>query len=121
MKVKEILEKYEALQELSEKELPFQTALCIADNVNAIKTAVEVAEKKLNEIAEKNADRDENGEKIFTDPSHFKLKEGNTYLKEREEVLESEVDVTLKKFSKTDFSDCSVKPRVMLALLDVIE
>ena len=51
MKVKEILKKYEALQELSEKELPFQTALCIADNVNAIKTAVEVAEKKLNEIA----------------------------------------------------------------------
>lgn len=121
MKVKEILEKYEALQDLSEKELPFRTALAVADNVNVIKTAVKVAEKKLNEIAEKNAERDDNGEKIFTDPSHFKLKEGNTYLEERNEVLESEVDVTLKKFSKDELAGCSVKPRVMLALLDVIE
>lgn len=121
MKVKEILEKYEALQDLSEKELPFQTALTVVDNVNALKTAVEVAEKKLNEIAEKNAERDDNGEKIFTDPSHFKLKEGNTYLEERNEVLGSEVDVTLKKFSKDELAGCSVKPRVMLALLDVIK
>lgn len=121
MKVKKILEKYEALMELSEKELPFQTALCIADNINTIKTAVEVARKKMSEIAEKNAERDENGEKIFADASHYKLKEGNTYLQEMDEVLESEVDVTLKKFSRTDFSDCSIKPKTMMALLDVIE
>ena len=121
MKVKEILEKYEALQELSEKELPFQTALCIVDNVNAIKTAVEVAEKKLNEIAEKNADRDENGEKIFADPSHFKLKAGNTYLEEKEALMENEVEVTLKKITKDSLANCMVKPRVMMVLHDEIE
>ena len=121
MKVKEVLEKYEALQELSEKELPFQTALAIVDNVNALKNPAEVAQKKLGELAEKHAERDENGEKIFTDPSHFKLKEGNTYLEEKDALMENEVEVTLKKIPKDALAGCMVKPRVMLVLLDVIE
>lgn len=121
MKVKEILEKYEALQELSEKELPFQTALSIVDNVNTLKSSVEVAQKKLNEIAEKNAERDGNGEKIFTDPSHFKLKEGNTYLEEKEALMENEVEITLKKIQKDALAGCMVKPRVMLALMNLLE
>lgn len=121
MKVKEILEKYEALGELSEKELDFQTALTIINNMSVLKNPVEVAEKKLNEIAEKNADRNENGEKIFTDPTHFQLKAGNTFFEEKAALHESEVDVELKKIPKTAISGCLVKPRTLQRLMDLLE
>lgn len=121
MKVKKILEKYEALQEFSGKELDFCVALIIADNISALKNAVEVAQKKENEIIEKNVARDENGEKIVYDQTRYKLKDGNTYSEDMNALMENEVEVTLKKIPKDVLSGCKVRPRDVAALMDLLD
>ena len=61
MKVSELLNTYEAFKELGKKELPFETALIIAENIETLRVPAAVAIKKQNETTEKYMDRDDKG------------------------------------------------------------
>lgn len=117
MKVTELFTTYEAFKALSEKELPFSAALTIAENMDILKTAYEVASKKRNAITTDAIEKDENNEPIKIGENQYKLREGNTLEKDMASLFNEEASIDeLKKIRKNDLEKISVKPDVLLAI-----
>lgn len=117
MKVSELLETYEAFEKLSEKELPFFEALTVAENMDILKTAYDVACKKRKSIVNESLEKDENGNPISVGENQYKLKAGNTLEKDMGSLLEEEVALKeLTKIAREKLADISIKPDVLLAI-----
>lgn len=117
MKVSELFSTYEAFKNLSDKELPFAEALTVAENMDILKTAYEVADKKRKSIMNDSLEKDENGDPISVGENQYKLKVGNTLEKDMGSLLEEEVTLKeLTKIAREKLTDISIKPDVLLAI-----
>lgn len=93
MKIKELMELSEALKDLGRKELAFDAALIIAENLNTIHVPVEVAEKKRRGIIQKYLLCDESGKPVKAFEGAYKLTDPNACSKELEELMENEIEI----------------------------
>lgn len=117
MKVSELFATYEAFKNLSDKELPFAEALTVAENMDILKTAYEVADKKRKSIVNDSLEKDENGNLISVGENRYKLRAGNTLEKDMGSLLEEEVALKeLTKIAREKLADISIKPDVLLAI-----
>lgn len=117
MKVSELLSVYDAFRALSEKELPFSAALTVAENMEGLKTAYDVAKKKENSILQSALVLDENGNPISVGENTYKIKPGTNPQAEITSLMEEEVEIPeLKKIAKKDIEGNTIKPNTILAL-----
>lgn len=117
MKVSELFSTYEAFKNLSDKELPFAEALTVAENMDVLKTAYDVADKKRKSIMNDSLEKDENGDPISVGENQYKLRAGNTLEKDMGSLLEEEVALEeLTKIAREKLADISIKPDVLLAI-----
>ena len=121
MKVSELINTYESFKTLGEKELPFEAALTVAENIETLRVPAEVALRKRNEITEKHLERDDKGNLIKVGDG-FKLKDSAAYTKEMLELEENEVEVSeIKKIPKSVLSDVNIAPVKLAPILKYIE
>lgn len=122
MKVSEILSTYEAFKELGEKELPFEAALNVAENLEILRIPAETAIKKRSETMSKYLMRDEKGNPIKVGEDAYKLTDSDAYMKDMTELSGKEVKVgELKAISKSVFDGMNIKPSKLAPILKYIE
>lgn len=121
MKVSELLNEYEAFKTLGEKELPFEAALTVAENIETLRVPAEVAIRKRNEITEKHLERDDKGSPIKVGDG-YKLKDSAAYTKEMLSLEENEVEIgEIKKIPKSVLSSLTIAPAKLAPILKYIE
>lgn len=115
---KKIMDIYNCFRELADKELDFDTSCTIADNIKNLSTANQIVEKKINELADKYAARDENHQMIPAENGGFRLAEETIleYQQKIAELFHSETDVTVKPIVKKSLSEIKVSPKLILIL-----
>lgn len=122
MKVSEVTNIYEAFKELGEKELPFEAALTIAENLETLRVPAETAIKKRSENMSKYLMRDEKGNPIKIGENVYKLTDSDAYMKDMTDLAEKEVKVgTLKLIPKTVFDGMNIKPSKLAPILKYIQ
>ena len=120
LKALDILNTYESLAKLADKELDLQTACTIAKNLRELAVAKEVIDKKrtelINKYAEKNADgtpvQEEDGIKITDVPS---------FMQHMNDLLAAETEVTLAFISKSALSEIKISPKDILSLTNLLK
>ena len=121
MKVSELFATYEAFKTLGEKELPFEAALTVAENIETLRVPAEVAIRKRNEIIEKYLERDDKGSPIRVGDG-FKLKDSAAYTKEMLELEENEVEIgEIKNIPKDILSGLTIAPVKLAPILKYIQ
>lgn len=121
MKVSELLNEYEAFKTLGEKELPFEAALTVAENIETLRVPAEVAIRKRNEITEKHLERDDKGSPIKVGDG-YKLKDSAVYTKEMLVLEENELEIgEIKKIPKSVLSGVNIAPVKLAPILKYIE
>lgn len=117
---KKIMEIYNCLNELVNKELDFHTSCMIADNIKKLSTPNEVVERKIHRLANEYADRDENGNFMAFENGSFKLKEETAleYHQKITELFNSETEIDIKPVSANALSDIKISPGLIIILKD---
>ena len=121
MRVSELLNEYESFKILGEKELPFDTALAVAENIEALRVPADVAIKQRNTITEKHLDRDDKGNPIKMGDG-YKLKDSAAYTKEMLALEENEVKIgEIKTIPKSVLSGLTIAPVKLAPILKYIQ
>lgn len=122
MKVSELLNEYEAFKTLGEKELPFEAALAVAENIETLRVPAEVAIKQRNAITEKYLDRDDKGNPIRVGEDAYKLKDSAAYAKEMKELDEKEAEISeIKTIPKSVLAGLTIAPVKLAPILKYIK
>ena len=117
MKVSEVIKLYEAFKDVSNKEVPFDTALIIAENMESLKIPYNVAKKKRDSIIQSALELDENGNPILVDTDTYKTKAGTNPQAEIDSLMDEEVSLSeLKKFPMADIKNITIKPSAIMTL-----
>lgn len=123
LKAGQILEIHEALEKLARLDLSLMTAIAIADNIDVVSNSYKIIMEKRQNILEKYAKKDEEGNyvKVADNPNAIELVDGQGYLKDLTEILESEIEVSLKEFSLEGEKNITITPADILALRPLIK
>ena len=123
LKAGQILEIHEALEKLARLDLSLMTAIAIADNIDVVSNSYKIIMEKRQNILEKYAKKDEEGNyvKVADNPNAIELVDGQGYLKDLTEILESEIEVSLKEFSLEGEKNITIAPADILALRPLIK
>lgn len=117
LRVGEVIKLYEAFKDVSDKEIPFDTALIIAENMEALKIPYNVAKKKRDSIIQSALELDENGNPILVGTDTYKTKPGMHPQEEIDSLMEEEVSLSdLKKFPLSDIKNITIKPSAITTL-----
>lgn len=90
---------------IGEKHLPIRLAHAIALNAEAIAPAIKIYDKKRQELLEKYAEKDANGEIIAKD-GHCNIIDQENWSRDFRELLESEAEITVTKISVDVLEKC---------------
>lgn len=112
-----------AVKELSEKEMPFKTALKMSKNLKILTEKMQDLATDEKELIEKYAEVGEDGQAIKPDGTFaIPPKCFDQYLKERKELMEFEVELTgLYTLAISEVESISIKPTVLSGLERIIE
>lgn len=128
MKVKDARKTLEALQGLMSKKLPIKMAFAVQKNEKKIREVVEFADKRQNDIVEKNAKKDDKGEMIPSeDGKGILIEDREAFITEMNELVETDMPVELDKVAMSDIERCdedrfeSLSPKELSALECMIE
>ena len=120
LKALDIINKFEALNKLADKETDLSTAIIIAKNLKELSTYKEIITQKRDIIiikyAERNDDvvvRDENGNVKITDVDGFN--------KDISEILDTNIEVNLLLLPKDKMMDMKISAKDILPLTDILD
>lgn len=105
MKTSKIVTIYNSLQKMQEKKLPVRLSLILYRNLQKIKSIAEKAEEERVALIREYAEKDDSGNPI-DDGGRFHIPDADSFMKEMDELLNTEVDVTFDKLSMKDIERC---------------
>lgn len=122
MKTNNILNIYNALGVLATIELDLNTACIIAKNIKELETFKSVIDSKINSIIAEYAERDEDGNFVYTNENKTAIKILNIqdFNKKTEELLSAEIDINLNRISKDSIKNIKISPKDILPLMDIL-
>lgn len=121
MKVQELMEISDAFKELENKELSFDAALVVAENLEAIRVPMSVANKQRDGLVEKYAERDKDGNWVRVGANSFKIADPEAYSKDLEALFENDVEIgEIKTIPKAALKGISIKPAKLRPILKYI-
>ncbi len=116
MKVSELFNVNQGLTELLDKELPTATSYKIQVNHQKVANELKVPQEMMNKLVQKYKLKDnEDGSIQIKDNSIEKFN------KESQELMEQEVDISLKPIKLSELQDISVKGRTLALLGELLE
>ena len=122
-KAGQILEMHDALEKISHLDLSLKTAIVVADNIDVVANSYKVINEKRQKAVEKYAKKDEEGNFVQAadNPNAIMIDNAQEYMKELNEILESEIEVEIKQFSLEGEKDITIAPADILALRPLIK
>jgi hypothetical protein len=118
MKNYEILNKIEALRELSQLILPMKTSWNITKNIKKFEASIRTYSECEYELVKRYAIKDENGNVKFDDKGQPKFPPNNLekYYKERQELLDCEDTLDILNIKLSDLENVDIKPATLMNL-----
>lgn len=119
--VNSILNIYNTLGILYDKELDLNAACIIAKNIKEIETSKTVIDKKRDGIITEYAEKDENGNVLPADENgNIKISNAQEFYKKMDDLLTTEIDINIDSFSKDSLKDIKISPKDILPLMDIL-
>lgn len=106
MRAGEIKDIYMALNGVGAKRLPTRLSFVLLRNRKKMQDIVKDIETKQNELLERYGEKDENGELVIGKDNKIKVPEGEKYLHELSEVMNTDIEITLDKVTMDDIEKC---------------
>lgn len=102
MKLKEVIQRNQQLNTISDKRLPVKISYAIAKNAQTLQKEAELIEKERIKLLEQYAEKDEDGNPK-TDGGNYVLGDNmEKYTEEYKEYLDTDVEVDIHKFPETE-------------------
>lgn len=123
LKLKEIVGMYEGINSLADKELPVRCSLILANNAFVLEEKVKLFDGKRKELMEKYGEKDENG-KLMEDGGILRFANNiaqERFVKDYEEMLDTNMDVNLEMLDVEMFGNTSVTPQEMATIRKIVK
>jgi hypothetical protein len=122
LKNETIKEIQKVLTTVGNKEInDWQLAFKIANNNYKLMRAAEPAVKVENDILRRYGEKDENGELITSSDGRVKIIDTKKYGQDIKTLMETENDVEVEHFSKSEVSKMHITPNQIVLLMPIIE
>ena len=123
MKIKaiELLNKFEALNKLADKELDLSSACTVAKNLQELATYKTEIDKKRDNLVITYAEKDENGEIVRFEDGGIKISDAITFNEEISKILDTDLDVNFVKLNKKMLADIKISAKDIIPLMDILE
>ena len=121
MKAIKILETYESLTTLADKDLDLITACNIAKNLQELGTPKQIIEQKRTKLIQEYSKKDGDGNPIVNEQGGIALENEEELVQKLNELFENDIDVNLIKIKKSDLGDIKISPKVALGFMDILE
>ena len=106
MKVSEIQQMQNALNDVRKKKLPVKLSFVLSRNLKKMDEVVNDLEEKRNELIEKYGERGEDGNLLVGEKGEIKVTNANAFMNEMMEVLNADIEITLDSISEEDIEKC---------------
>ena len=123
MKIKaiELLNKFETLNKLADKELDLSSACAVAKNLQELATYKTEIDKKRDSLVITYAEKDENGEIVRFEDGGIKISDAITFNEEISKILDTDLDVNFVKLNKKMLADIKISAKDIMPLMDILE
>ena len=123
MKVKaiDILEKFEALGTLADKETDLTTAINIAKNLKELSISKDVIDKKRNDIIMKYAVKDSDNKVKQNEDGSVGISDIKSFNEDVNGMLNEEIEVELITLKEDKIKDLKISAKNILPLLDILD
>ena len=119
-----IVNSIQGIQDLAEKELPYETTLKISKNINILEILLKEYNTEYQKLAEKYLAK-ENGKFIesTTNPDTFLIKEGKVeeYSEKLDTLNNFENDVNIYKIKSDELKDIKISAKTLMSIQFMIE
>lgn len=120
LKASEIIEIYDSLTKIADKEIDFNTACIIAKNIKNLSISKEIFDKKRNEIVLRYGEKDEAGNLKENGDGSVKIEDMNGFMSEINNLLDSETDVDITQISKESIKDLKISAKDVMGLIKIL-
>lgn len=120
LKAIHILNIYDALMELSDKDnIALCTACDIAKNIQSVSLHKTVIDERRNKLIQDYAVKDDKNE-VLQENGQIQIINPTEFSGKMQDLLESEIDIELTRIPKDSLSNIQIAPKHILALIDNI-
>ncbi len=120
LKALDILNAYEALIKLADKELDLQSACTIAKNLRELAVAKEVIDKKRADLISKYAEKNADGSPV-QEGDGIKITDAPAFMQHMNGLLAAKTEVALSFISKSALSEIKISPKDILSLTNLLK
>ena len=123
MKIKaiELLNKFEALNKLADKELDLSSACAVAKNLQELATYKTEIDKKRDNLVITYAEKDEKGDISRFEDGGIKISDAVTFNEEISKLLDTDLNVDFVKLNKKMLADIKISAKDIMPLMDILE
>lgn len=121
LKALDIINKFEALNKLANKETDLSTAIIIAKNLKELSTYKEIIDKKRDSVIVKYAEKNDNNVISQDENGNVKITDINSFNKDLSEILDTSIEVNLLLLPKDKMMDMKISAKDILPLTDILE
>ena len=121
LKALDIINKFEALNKLADKETDLSTAIIIAKNLKELSTYKEIIDKKRDSVIVKYAEKNDNNVISQDENGNVKITDINSFNKDLSEILDTPIEVNLLLLPKDKMIDMKISAKDILPLTDILD
>lgn len=121
MKAINILNIYDSLVVLADKDLNLNTACDIAKNLQTLTVPKQVIEQKRDKLILEYGEKDDNEQIIQNENGGIKITNESEFQKKFNDLIESDIEIDLIRIKKSDLGDIKISPKVILGMIDILE
>lgn len=120
MTISKIQAMVKGLTEVSKKRLPIKVSYVISSNLEKLKPHNEAAEQTRNDLLRQYGEKDENGNLKFNEKNEIRIVDVTSYVKDVNELMNTDVDISFDKFSLEDLERCEKEDRFDVLTIEEI-
>ena len=121
LKALDIINKFEALNKLADKETDLSTAIIIAKNLKELFTYKDTIDKKRDGVIVKYAQKNDEGDIVQDKNGNVKITDVNSFNKDLSEILDTSIEVNLLLLPKEKMMNMKISAKDILPLTDILD
>ena len=121
LKALDIINKFEALNKLADKETDLSTAVIIAKNLKELSTYKDIIDKKRDGVIVKYAEKNDNNVISQDENGNVKITDINSFNKDLSEILDTPIEVNLLLLPKDKMMNMKISAKDILPLTDILD
>ena len=121
LKASDVIEIYESLTKIADREIDFNTACIIANDLKVLTPSKEVTDKRRDSIVSKYAVKTADGNIEQDENGNIKIADANSFMKEMDELLKSETDIDIKLIPKDSIKELQISAKDVMGLMYILE